>query len=162
MNDGIIYSSRLQAKIKSVEVTDGLKEMFSKVMEIELVPQVKKMLAENDLKPMRGFANWDTGFNTFTVEIFGASYTPGLEFEIENPDELTLDAAHFEENLFYANDQVLKSLLNEIGKQNITGRGHLTQADVGIAMLEHNYVFRILWTADPSSERRIKSNARNN
>lgn len=155
-NDGIIYSSRIKERIESQNIVDGLNEMFDKTFR-ELKPYFEKMVREKNLLSFRAFGDWDNGLNSFHLEIFGGSLPddPDEFIILDNSGDI-LDVAHFEENMFKSNVEVLKEVVNIINKQNITGKGVEFIVEIFVPVLDINYICRIVWTCDPVSQRRAE------
>lgn len=143
----IIHSERSQYQLKSKMVIDGLFEAFDTLVKNQLTPHLDKMIEENKLHNLRAFSDWNTGFNDFLLEIFGFELPEGYE-KILDPN-IIQDSFHYKENLYAVHDKLLKLLINEMNKQNITGKRSEIIGEGAVAIEDYNYGILIRWTCKP-------------
>jgi hypothetical protein len=149
--DGIIHSERFTAKLSSTDLQFALDEMFDKVVTGQLFPYVGKMIRENKFLSVRAFGDWDNGIDTFHLEIFGGEMPDYVDFQ--NPRDIVQDADHYEQNLRDGNAEIVPMILNTIAGMTITGAPRGFVADFYVGIDEFNYLFRVVWTYEPFSER---------
>lgn len=143
----IIYSSRDNYKIRSTKILDALREMMDATIYKQIAPVMSGFINTGNFLPFRAFANWNSGYNEFKLEVIGNNLPPVNRIP---PEAFFENISDYAEILIEGNLNLIALISNEMNKQNITGKGEIIETRGLVGFADVGFCFEIVWLCFPA------------
>lgn len=150
---GFEYANVYQKKVEPGTLAEKLPEIFEEIF-AQVQPVIQKMIDENSMKAIHGFGHYVTEQSVFHLDIWGEALPDEQEIDLA-PDAPPQDFEHFADNMRERNDHLIKTIFDEMLRQNVTEQRAGFQAYSKIGIFEQKYLLTLCWKCTPQEKRII-------